>query len=440
MTKGSLRLRLFLAAAMSIAVALFLTGLALARMFETQVRERVNSGLENDLLQLAGSIAYAQDGSVSAGKALADPRYQEPYGGRYWRIDFAAVEGQPLIEPLLSRSMWDYDFNPANPEGPEGEALVIARRELSIEHNGRIQQISMLAAAHEEEVQRPMTELRDQLVLSLSIIGTILVIGAWLQVTVGLNPLKQLRQKLASIRTGQTSRLDGAFPDEVAPLVGEFNDVLDQRNTSLERARRRAGDLAHGLKTPLTVLSSVARDLRKSGLDRQAGDIEEQSDAMLRHVERALARARLSAGRGHAATPLRPVVDRVVAAISRLPGADDLSFDVEVESDMTMPIEQGDLTELLGNLIDNARKWAKTQVKLHYAPPLLVIEDDGPGVPDEDLARISERGRRLDETKQGSGLGLSIVEDIADLYGLSITYGRSELGGLKVEIRDNVAV
>lgn len=440
MTKGSLRLRLFLAAAISITVALFLTGLALARLFETQVRERVNTGLENDLLQLAGSIAFAQDGSVSAGKALADPRYQEPYGGRYWRIDFAAVEGQPAIESLRSQSLWDYDFNPANPKGPEGEVLVIARRELSLEHNGRSQQISMLAAAHEEEVQRPLTELRDQLILSLSIIGTILVIGAWLQVTVGLNPLKQLREKLATIRTGQSFRLDGTFPDEVAPLVGEFNDVLDQRNTSLERARRRAGDLAHGLKTPLTVLSSVARDLRKSGLNRQADDIDEQSDAMLRHVERALARARLSAGRGHAATPLRPVVDRVVAAISRLPGADDLSFDVEVKNDMTMPIEQGDLTELLGNLIDNARKWAKTQVKLHYAPPLLVIEDDGPGVPDGDLERISERGRRLDESKQGSGLGLSIVEDIADLYGLSITYGRSELGGLKVEIRDNVAV
>ena len=435
MMTGSLRVRLFLAAAISIAIALFLTGLALVRMFEDQVRERVITGLENDLLQLAGSINIAADGSVSVGKALADPRYQEPYGGRYWRIDFLPVEGQPAIEPLRSRSLWDFEFDPNNPRGPEGEALVIARRELSIERNSKSQKITLLAAAHEEEVQRPLTELRDQLVQSLTLIGTILVIGAWLQVTVGLSPLKQLRRRLTAIRTGDTNRLDGSFPDEVAPLVGELNDVLDQRDTSLERARRRAGDLAHGLKTPLTVLSSVARDLRKSGFNRQADDIDEQSDAMLRHVERALARARLSAGRGHAATALRPAVDRVVAAISRHPGAEDLEFEIHVRNDMTVPIEQGDLTELLGNLIDNARKWATSRVKISFAAPLLVIEDDGPGVPDDALQTISERGRRLDESKQGSGLGLSIVEDIGDIYGLNISYGRSELGGLKVGIR-----
>jgi signal transduction histidine kinase len=118
-----------------------------------------------------------------------------------------------------------------------------------------------------------------------------------------------------------------------------------------------------------------------------------------------------------------------------MPGAEDLDFDIHVLADVTVPMDQSDLTELLGNLIDNARKWAKTRVKVRHSPPLIVIEDDGPGVADDDLKLISERGRRLDESKQGSGLGLSIVEDIADLYGLTVTYGRSELGGLMVEIR-----
>lgn len=435
MKKGSLRLRLFVAAAISIAFALFITGLALVRMFEAQVRERVVTGLENDLLQLAGSISVATDGTVSAGGALADPRYQEPYGGRYWQIDFLAEAGQKAPEPLRSRSLWDYDFDPAHPLGPEGEILVISRRNLTIERNGRSQQIAMMAAANEEEVRRPIAELRDQLILSLGIIGTILTLGAWLQVTVGLNPLQQLRERLTAIRTGQAQRLSGTFPDEVSPLVGEFNDVLDLRDASLDRARRRAGDLAHGLKTPLTILSSVSRELRQEGRDRQADDIDEQSDAMLRHVERALARARLSSGMGHAATNLRSAIDRVLLAIERLPGAEDLDFDIDLLADVTVPLEQGDLTELLGNLLDNARKWAKTTVRLRYAPPLLVIEDDGPGVAEDDLKHISERGRRLDESKQGSGLGLSIVEDIADIYGLSVTYGRSALGGLRVEIR-----
>ncbi len=435
MTRGSLRLRLFVAAAISIAAALFLTGFALVSLFEAQVRERVLTGLENDLLQLAGALDVATDGTVTADRALADPRYQEPYGGRYWRIDFPPVPGQPAQEPLRSRSLWDYDLDPARPLGPEGEALIVATREIGIDRNGRLQQVRMLAAAHEEEVQRPLNELRDQLIVSLAIIGTILTLGGWLQVTVGLAPLKQLRQKLSAIRTGEALRLSGSFPDEVAPLVGELNDVLDLRDKSLERARRRAGDLAHGLKTPLTVLSSVARDLRKQGRTEAADDIDEQSDAMLRHVERSLARARLSSGKGHAATELKPAVERVVKAVERLPGADDLSFDIRIAADATVLIEQGDLTELLGNLLDNARKWATSEVRITHVPHLLTIEDDGPGVPDEDLQTIAQRGKRLDETKQGSGLGLSIVEDIADIYSLSVTYRRSELGGLKVEIR-----
>ncbi len=434
MSKGSLRLRLFLAAALSIIFALFLTGLALVRMFEAQVRERVVTGLENDLLQLAGSISVAGDGTVSAGSALADPRYQEPYGGRYWRIDFAAAPGQPAPEPLRSRSLWDYEFDPANPKGPEGEPLVVARRSLTIDRNGRTQDITMLAAAHEEEVQRPLTELRDQLILSLGLIGTILIIGAWLQVIVGLSPLKHLRDKVNAIRTGQAQRLDGPFPDEVSPLVAELNDVLDLRDKSLERARRRAGDLAHGLKTPLTVLSAIARDLRKAGMNAQAHDIEEQSEAMFHHVERALARARLSSGMGHTATALKPVVKRILSAVERLPEAEDLEFVVDIPDDAKLQMEKGDVIELVGNLLDNARKWAKSQVRIAYAGQSFIVEDDGPGVPDEELANISQRGRRLDESKQGSGLGLSIVQDIADIYGLRITFGRSDLGGLRAAI------
>lgn len=435
MKKGSLRLRLFTAAAISIILALFLTGLALIRLFESQVRERVMTGLENDLLQLAGSLQMAADGTMTAGLALADPRYQEPYGGRYWRIDFAQPEGQAAIEPLRSRSLWDADIDPDMPLGPEGETLVVARRQLTVERGGTVRQLTMMAAAHEDEIQRPLSELRDQLILSLGVIGTVLVIGAWLQVTVGLRPLEQLREQLAAIRTGQTQRLAGSYPDEVEPLVSELNNVLDLRDTSLERARRRAGDLAHGLKTPLTVLSSIARDLRKLERTQLADDVEAQADAMFRHVEQALARARLSSGRGHAATELGPVVERIVSAIARLPGTEDLTFDVDLVPGVTVPMEQGDLTELLGNLLDNGRKWAKSRVRLRYAPPLLVIEDDGPGVPDDDLKLISERGRRLDESKQGSGLGLSIVEDIADIYRLTVTYSRSALGGLRVEIR-----
>jgi len=435
MKRGSLRLRIFVGAAMSIALALFLTGLALVQMFERQVRSRVVTELENDLLQLVGVVDVGPDGTVKISRPLADPRFDEPYGGRYWRIDFA-LPGEPAPhEPLRSRSLWDADLDPLSPIGPQGEQLLVVRRGITMDIRGKPLPLWLTVAAHEEEVQRPLGQLRDQLVLSLVLIGTVLTIGAWIQATVGLSPLVALRRQLADVRAGLAARLAGQYPSEVEPLVEELNDVLDMREKSLERARRRAGDLAHGLKTPLTVLSAVARDLRAHQLAEQAAEIEDQAETMHRHVERALARARLSSGRGHASTDLRAVAGRVVATLQRLPGGEDLDFDIHMLPDSQVPIEQGDLTELLGNLLDNARKWAKSRIKLRYAPPLLTIEDDGPGVPDEELASIAERGRRLDETKQGSGLGLSIVEDIADIYGLSVTYGRSGLGGLKVEIR-----
>ncbi|HRX34934.1 MAG TPA: sensor histidine kinase [Aestuariivirga sp.] len=433
MRRGSLRLRLAVAAAISIAAALFLTGLAIIQLFEAQVRERVLNGLENDLLQLAGSITIAADGTISLSRSLADPRYEEPFGGRYWRIDVLPPPGQPAPEPLRSRSLWDSDLDPANPQGPEGETLVVARRELKVERDGNALELSMIAAAHEDEIQRPLSELRDQLIVALGIIGVVLAIGAWFQVTVGLRPLQHLRDQVAAIRKGTAHILSGTYPDEVSPLVQELNDVLELRDKSLDRARRRAGDLAHGLKTPLTVLRSIARDLRKEDLGQQANDIETQADAMFKHVERALARARLSSGRGHGTTDLRSVAERVIATIGRV--AENVEFDIEVPPATKVPFEQNDLTELLGNLLDNASKWANSKVRLTYASGVIAIEDDGLGVDEDKLTLISERGRRLDESKQGSGLGLSIVEDIADIYGLAVSFGRSDMGGLRVEIR-----
>lgn len=432
MSTGSLRVRLLAAAAILIVLALFLSGLALMQLFESQIRERVVSGLENDMAQLVGRIEVFPDGQLSLPQPLADPRYQQREGRRYWQIVNKSVPaggGTPHV--LSSPSAKGLDLEAAANAEPSREKLIVVRRDIAL--GGA--ELSFLAAASRDELKVPLAELRNQLLLAFSVIAVVLIAAGWLQVMVGLSPLKQLRARLSDIGRGTAQRISGKFPDEVAPLVAEFNQVLDQRDVSLERARRRAGDLAHGLKTPLSVLSAIARQLRKEGHEKEARDIEEQSDAMLRHAEQALVRARLSTGRGHGAVSLAPAVTKVVAAVSRLPGAEDLNFDIAIPAEAQAAIDQDDLTELLGNLLDNARKWARTTVRVRYDAPLLIIEDDGPGVPDGELALIGERGRRLDESKQGSGLGLSIVADIADIYGLTIGYGRSALGGLKVEIR-----
>jgi signal transduction histidine kinase len=434
MTTGSLRLRLFLAAVLSITLALTLTGLALVRLFEQQIRDRILAELEGDLLQLVGAIEIAPDGKLTLSRELGDTRYDEPYGGRYWRISEITAAGAKPAEPLRSRSLWDADLDPNRPTGPQGETLIVASRRVSVGKPSP-RELLFIIAAHQDELGRPLGQLRDQLLLSFLLIGVLLMIGAWLQVSVGLRPLVRLREQIAQIRAGESQRLSGDYPEEVAPLVAELNDVLDMREQSLDRARRRAGDLAHGLKTPLTILQSLARDLQGRKLSAEAGEIEEQAEAMNRHIERALVRARLSSGRGHAAASLEPVARKVATTLGRMPGAEDLEFEIAVPTGTRIAMEQGDLTELLGNLMDNGRKWARSRVRLRYADQTISIEDDGPGVPDAELAAIRERGRRLDETKQGSGLGLSIVEDIADIYGLHLTYGRSELGGLRVEVR-----
>jgi signal transduction histidine kinase len=403
-------------------------------LFDAQVRERVRIELDNSLLQLAAAIEV-KDGNISVSRTLADPRFQEPYGGRYWWIDFVDSGLNPTPEPLRSRSLWDADIDPANPVGPEGEALIVTDRRISLDVNGKPVTVRLMAAAHEDEVLRPTGQLRDQLVLALSLIGLVLLAGAWAQVKVGLSPLDTLRRQLVEVRAGKADKLTGSYPSEVAPLVGELNDVLDMREKSLERARRRAGDLAHGLKTPLTVLAAIARDLRKRKLAIQAEEVEEQANVMHRHVERALARARLSTGRGHATADFRLAAERMISAMRRLPRGDKLEWELQVAGDTAVPLETGDLTELLGNLLDNARKWAKSRVCLTFDGREITIEDDGPGVPSEEMGKIAQRGLRLDETRQGSGLGLSIVEDIGDIYGLAIEYGSAELGGLKATIR-----
>lgn len=435
MKTGSLRLRLLVAAAFSIAAALLAAGIALTALFEQQVRDRVMQELNNDLLQLAGAIEVSDTGEVKVSRALADPRFESPYSGKFWRIEQVGLASFPLGPLPRSRSLWDSEPTPAGSRlGPEGELLVIAERTISIATKQGNISLRLRVGAHEDEITSPLANFRNQLVLYLSPIGLALTIAAWVQVSIGLRPLQALRKQLSELRTSDTKRLEGEFPTEVEPLVSEFNDVLNLRDKSLERARHRAGDLAHGLITPLTILSAVARDLSKRKLIKQATEIDGQVESMRRHVERGLIRARLSTGRGHDQTNLAEAADALVSTLRRLPEASELKWLSSIPADTVVPLERNDLLELLGNLLDNARKFAKSQVKISFAEGSIVIEDDGPGVADAELSSIRQRGRKLDESRKGFGLGLAIVEDIADLYELELSYGRASRGGLQVKI------
>lgn len=431
----SLRLRLLVAAAASIFLALALAGFALSQLFERHVAALLDQELQRDLRQLAGSLAIAPDGSFTAGANLANVEYGQPLSGAYWWVMEDTAAGP--AERIHSRSIWDAPIpDGVKGLGPEGEPLIISSRAITLGEGAAARHFTLYAARHDTALTQPLAAFQSRLLLYLLPLGLALMLASWAQVAVGLRPLRALRREVQALGSDPATgkRITGTFPAEVAPLVSEFNTVLDRRDQSLERARKRAGDLAHGLKTPLTILGSLAEGLRQTGNTRDAETIDEAASAMVRQVDHALARARLSTGHGTAAADLPAVAARVVATLKKLPGTEDLAWQVDVPPGTRMAMEEGDLTELLGNLLDNARKWARGTVRLAHEGGRLIVEDDGPGVPDGALATIAQRGLRLDESKQGSGLGLAIIADIADLYGLALHFGKSPLGGLRVSL------
>jgi signal transduction histidine kinase len=240
------------------------------------------------------------------------------------------------------------------------------------------------------------------------------------------------------VRTGRTARLGTAFPDEVRPLAAEVDHLLEAQAQAITRARARAADLAHGLKTPLTVLATTAEDLRDRGDTVLADEVASVADAMRRHVDRELARARAAhPGREGRPVAALPVIERVVSVLRRTPRGHDLDWRIDVPAEADVAVEAQDLAEMLGNLAENAAKWASGVVRIAADPngSLLTIEDDGPGIPEAAIGTALVRGGRLDEAQPGSGLGLAIVSDLVETYGGTLTLDRSPLGGLHAAIR-----
>ena len=262
-----------------------------------------------------------------------------------------------------------------------------------------------------------------------------------MQVGAGLAPLEALRQQLDRLRQGRAERLEGAYPDELSGLVGDLNRLLATQAREVERARANAGKLGHGLKTPLAVLAAESRALRDKGEPAAAEAIEHEIETMNAHVARTLAAARAVGPRKAVGTrtPLEPLVQRLVGVMKRLPRGDELEWSISVApADIDAPIDHRDLEDLFGNLLDNARKWAKSRVLIGAARTTaalrFVVEDDGPGIPSERIGDVVAHGTRLDRTVPGTGIGLAIVHDLVELHGGSLELGRSPSGGARVTV------
>lgn len=443
MSRGSLRLRLFFAGAVSIAVALALAAAGLTALFERHVERRIVAELHTDLDQLVAGLGLAPDGALTLTRPLADPRFDRPLSGLYWQID---ADGALL----RSRSLWDTalalpadepgvaDVHVHTLPGPGGASLLVVERRILLPENLGGKPIRVAVAIDTADVRRATRGFASDLLPYLALVTLLLVAAAWTQVTIGLRPLKSVRDRLAAIRSGDAERLGTGFPDEVRPLAAEVDLLLESRERQVARARARAADLAHGLKTPLQVLEGDIDRLRRKGETAIAEEIALSADAMRRHVERELTRTRIAAGLHHAEARVGEVVERVIAVVRRAPDAERIAWTVDEAPGVTAMIDPDDLAELAGNLLENAARHAAGRVTVTVRREgeeiALSVCDDGPGIPEERLAEALSRGGRLDSAGPGAGLGLAIVHDIAEAYGATVTIANRH-PGLDVRVR-----
>lgn len=448
--RGSLRLRLLIGTLFWIAASIIAAGWGLTSLFQRHVEAQFHAELKTHLDQLTAQLMLDDKGRPALALPLSDPRLSRPYSGCYWQVD--EIAAPPVANGLLrSRSLWDHVLTPppdtpADGEihkhrivGPEGKMLGMVERSVRIDDtpDGKPRSFRLIAAADESLMTEPMTRFSGALWLALGVLGSGLVVAALVQVFVGLAPLRKLHAALGKVRSGETPRLDGDFPDEIMPLVDEFNTVLTQNAEVVERARTQAGNLAHALKTPLSVLANAATGRS----DELARLVVDQIDSARKQVDYHLTRAQTAATTRLPGmrTPLLPVIDGLVRTMRRIHAERELELNVgEMPVTLAFRGDAQDLQEMVGNLLDNACKWATHRVEVgahrENGRLIITIDDDGKGLPAEQREAVIHRGVRADEQVPGSGLGLAIVFDIAQMYGGNLELGSSPQGGLQARL------
>ncbi len=463
---NSLAVRLVAGALLWSLAGFLIAGIVLASLFrgavERSLDDRLGTVAQNLLAVMQIEDEGPGRGALSLRRPLADGRFDRVFSGWYWQIDAlpptperrgGREERGPRRAVARSRSLFDemLDLPPLDGDiargtflvdGPDGQTLRVLTTRVGLPGADRPYQLAI--AADISSMRKEIADFQTVLIWSLVIMSIVLVLMLLIQIRIGLAPLAQVRSDLAAVRSGRTTRLSGKFPAEIAPLADELNRVLDHNGAVIERARTQVGNLAHALKTPLSVLSNAA----VSALDTKTGDAErdlgvmvrEQTAVMRRQVDRYLALARTAASAQvlGARCLVDPVIDDITRTLARIRRGPDIILTRLGPQGLAVRGERGDVEEVVGNLLDNAYKWAASAVRITTAREAdmvrLIIEDDGPGLSDGDRETALTRGGRLDETKPGSGLGLSIVGDIVDAYQGDVQLGRSDLGGLKVTV------
>jgi signal transduction histidine kinase len=456
MKTNSLAFRLFATVAAWVLLVLPIAGAIIYSLYRQEVEASFDRRLSVLLTVLLNDAIDHGDQEPGEPKDVGEPLFEITHSGWYWQI-------RPLDDKsgrtIVSRSLTglaiplpsehnvepnDREMRIANLDGPLEQKLRVAETIYVFGQGKRAQRYSIAVAGTLVEVETSLQKFRVRLAMALALAGVGLLAVTLFQIRFGLLPLRKMERGLSAIRSGEASRLDVELPQEIEPLQHELNALLKSNQDIVERARTHVGNLAHALKTPLAVMTNEARD-DESSLARK---VAEQTEIMTNQVNLYLDRARMAARIGviGRVTEVRPVGESIMRALERIYRDKNLSFTMDCPPGARFQGERQDLEEMLGNLLDNASKWARSKVILAAVPlPTrtgngaiswleIRVDDDGPGLTPEQMADPIIRGRRLDETKPGSGLGHSIVADLAHSYNGKLVLERSECGGLSARL------
>jgi signal transduction histidine kinase len=444
---GSLKLRLWIAGGYLIVITLAIAGLGIVLLFEWQLERQVVDDLEVHVNQIVAGLENDEAGQLKLQSPPTDARFLQPYTGLYWQI--ADADDNVILK---SRSLWTDTIKlPESTggglvvhrelaEGPRNNALLVLEGLIDLPAGFQPPAVRVAIGFDRTWIDARLNIFVSEVLKYLGILALVLIVGGYLQVAFGLKPVMRVRDELASIRSGKRQRLGDTYPEELQPLADELNDLLDAQDRNLDRARARAGDLAHGFKTQLAVLGSEIRQLRDAGDSEAAERIESVADTMQRQVEREVTRARANALAlsRNLRTNIKPIIEKLSKTLSRTPRGECIPMTIDAPEMLNVAMDQQDLLEVLGNILENAIKWAETSVNITArrdgSEIVLDISDDGPGIPEEKREQVLQRGVRLDMRKPGSGLGLDIVSELVSAYSGRVRLDVSRSGGLAVQL------
>ena len=448
MRANSLAVRLFVSATAWAVIILVTTGVVLSSLYRQTVERAFDRRLGVYLRTIVADIAAPEEPGGKFPQSLGEPLFELPLSGWYWQVT-RLDPGKHDVRS--SRSLWDGGLPhledrgvPANPDGsregyvpgPEDQRLRLVERNIDLGDEGHY---LVAVAGDAAEITEETRGFDQALVITFSILAMVLLITTMFQVRFGLAPLKRITGSLAAIRAGTAERLAEDFPDEIAPLARETNALIEANKEIVERARTHVGNLAHALKTPISVMVNEAAT---RGGDSFAEKVREQAsimrDQVARHLERARLAARLTVV--SSITDVAPVVTALARTMEKIHHDRGIAIEVDADADARFRGERPDLEEMIGNLVDNACKWATSRVAVEVVSEKsgqvlrIAVDDDGRGLSRSEREQVSHRGQRLDESKPGSGLGLSIVVELAHLYGGKLELGAAPIGGLRAEL------